>query len=69
MLRFSCGAGKICSTIKKSQNIMNMIVDLLVLGHGLKGKKERIIKICEVLQGTPKSFDWFKLMPENFKYK
>ena len=34
-----------------------MIVDLLVLGHGLKGKKERSIKICEVLQGTPKSFD------------
>ena len=26
-LRFTCGERKICSTIKKSQNIMNMIVE------------------------------------------
>ena len=25
-LRFTCGERKICSTIKKSQNIMNMVV-------------------------------------------
>ena len=28
MLCFTCGKRKICATIKKSQNITNMIVDL-----------------------------------------
>ena len=28
MLRFACGEMEICSTIKKSQNILDMIVEL-----------------------------------------
>ena len=40
-LRFTCGEREICSTIKKSQNIMNMTVDffLAMFDLGKSGKK------------------------------
>ena len=36
MLRFTCGERKICSTINKSQNIMNMIVTVSAIKTGNK---------------------------------
>ena len=48
-LRFSCGERKICSTIKKSQNIMNEIVghERVKAGEGVQdGQKEGKENVC-----------------------
>ena len=49
MLRFTCNERKICSTIKKSQNIINMIVNLTMSSIQTNSIEKIVIIKCIVI--------------------
>ena len=62
-LRFSCDERKICSTIKKAQNIMNIILDYDLACYGLPSK---LLKCSRVTTATLETTINDKLLKETF---